>query len=236
MYLLLFAKAHYPKRITILFAFACKSRQKYSRGNALLPRYKRPYAPLNYALGGGGGGGRNQNAAVRLHRCISGNCRLVAVCENCRANDKNKRKHLRAFCGIDRKVSFVGFVCVCSFCIAAPLLFRPPKISTGKYHYTTKTANIQIPAKILVIPAPAYAGAGCGGNQLAAGRRMLRRRKPPVTRRGFYIPVILAYCGNPPFCHFAHLRVAQTAIYRRKWQTPLRRRKPPVINGRQSRR
>ena len=162
MYLPLFAKAHYPKRITILFAFACRSRQKYSRGNALFPRYKRPYAPLNYALGGGGGGGGggNQNAAVRLHRRISGDCRLVAVCENCRANDKNKRKHLRAFFGIDRKVfrqvvfnRKVGFVLFvlhgyCSLC-----LFCPPKISTGKYHYTTKNRQCQEFSQIFSIPA-----------------------------------------------------------------------------------
>ena len=96
------------------------------------------------ANAGGGGGGGNQNAAVRLHRRISGNCRLVAGCENCRADDENKCKHLRAFCGIDRKVGFV-VVCVVHWLLFL-CCFARQKISTGKYHYTTKTANIQIPA------------------------------------------------------------------------------------------
>ena len=122
---------------------------------------------------------------MRLHKRISGDCRLVAIYKNCRANDKNKRKHLRTFCGINRKVfrqvifnrkvGFVLFVvCVlfvlhyCSFCC-----FARRKTRLADIIIPQKTANIQIPAKILVIPAPAYAGAVCGGNQLAAGRRTL---------------------------------------------------------------
>ena len=36
--------------------------------------------------------------------------------------------------------------------------------------------------------------------------------------------------GNPPFCHFAICAKAQTAIYRRKWQTTAAAL-PPVIMG-----
>ena len=56
---------------------------------------------------------------------------------------------------------------------------------------------------------------------------MLRRK--PRYRREFYIPVILATAGIHPFAIFLCAK-AQTAIYRRKWQTPAAA-KPPVIMG-----
>ena len=71
-----------------------------------------------------------------------------------------------------------------------------------------------------------------GGNQLAAGRRMLRRK--PRYRRGFYIPVILATAGIHPFAIFSICAKAQRRFIAENGK-PLRRRKPPVINGRQSR-
>ena len=82
------------------------------------------------------------------------------------------------------------FWLVCVMCFSFVLcqwLLPPTKVIIHK-----KTRMSSFFVKKFVIPTPAYAGAGCGGNQLAAGRRMLRRRKPPVTGRGFYIPVILA--------------------------------------------
>ena len=93
-----------------------------------------------------------------------------------------------------------------------------------------KNPNVKFFVKKFVIPTPAYAGAGCGGNQLAAGRRMLRRRKPPVTWTGILYPRHSRVGGNPPFCHFSICAKAQTAIYRRKWQTPAAA-KPPEISA-----
>ena len=37
--------------------------------------------------------------------------------------------------------------------------------------------------------------------------------------------------GNPPFCHFAICAQAQTAIYRRKWQTPAAAKPPRIRRG-----
>ena len=62
----------------------------------------------------------------------------------------------------------------------------------------------------------------------------MRRRKPPsVTRRGFYIPVILATAGIHPFAIFPFARKRKRRFIAENGK-PLRRRKPPVINGRQS--
>ena len=59
--------------------------------------------------------------------------------------------------------------------------------------------------QFFVIPAPAYAGAGYGGNQLAAGRRMLRR----LCRReldGDFISPSFSRLRESTLLPFFHLR------------------------------
>ena len=122
-------------------------------------------------------------------------CRLpIADCRlpiaDCRLPIADCRFYGNGVCG---QVILVGLCHVFSFVLCQWLL--PP--TKAIIHKKTRMSSFFV--KKFVIPAPAYAGAGCGGNQLAAGQRMLRRRKPPVTGRGFYIPVIPAQAGiNSP--------------------------------------
>ena len=119
-------------------------------------------------------------------------CRLpIADCRYCRLHCRLRLPI--ADCRVCGQVILVGLCHVFSFVLCQWLL--PP--TKAIIHKKTRMSSFFV--KKFVIPAPAYAGAGCGGNQLAAGQRMLRRRKPPVTGRGFYIPVIPAQAGiNSP--------------------------------------
>ena len=66
-------------------------------------------------------------------------------------------------------VKLVWLVCVMSFPLVLCQWLLPPT----KAIIPIKTQISSFFVKKFVIPAPAYAGAGYGGNQLAAGRRML---------------------------------------------------------------
>ena len=77
-------------------------------------------------------------------------------------------------------VSFCLLFMFCSFCIAAPLFFRPPKIPTGKYHNTTKNRQYPnsrpfppFPPKSSSFPPPPTRGQVAAGmaNQVMAKRR-----------------------------------------------------------------
>ena len=59
-----------------------------------------------------------------------------------------------------------------------------------------------------------------GENDGAGRRRLTTGGKAAAFRTGILYPRHSRDCGNPPFCHFSICAKAQTAIYRRKWQTP----------------
>ena len=112
--------------------------------------------------------------------------------------------------------SYSGWFVSCLF-----LCVMPMTSATDKSHYTQKTPNIKFFCKKTCHSRPRLRR-GNGGNQLAAGRRILRRRKPPVTGRGFYIPVILATAGIHPFAIFPFARSANGDLSP-KMANPLRR-------------
>ena len=67
-------------------------------------------------------------------------------------------------------------------------------------------------------------------NADGAKRHLTIGGKAAAFRTGILYPRHSRDCGNPPFCHFAICAKAQTAIYRRKWQTPAAA-KPPEISA-----
>ena len=93
-------------------------------------------------------------------------CRLpIADCRlpiaDCRLPIADCRFYGNGVCG---QVILVGLYHVFSFVLCQWLL--PP--TKAIIHKKTRMSSFFV--KKFVIPAPAYAGAGCGGNQLAAGR------------------------------------------------------------------
>ena len=84
--------------------------------------------------------------------------------------------------------SYSGWFVSCLF-----LCVMPMTSATDKSHYTQKNPNIKFFCNFFNRHSrPRLRGGRLRRESTAAGRRMLRRRKPPVTGRGFYIPVIPA--------------------------------------------
>ena len=150
-------------------------------------------------------------------------CRLpIADCRlpiaDCRLPIADCRFYGNSVCG---QVILVGLCHVFSSCI------MPMTSATDKSHYTHKNPNIKFFCKKLVIPAPAYAGAGYGGNQLAAGRRMLRR----LCRReldGDFISPSFSRLRESTLLPFCYLRESANGDLSPKMANPLRRQSRPA--------
>ena len=108
----------------------------------------------------------------------------------------------------------------------------PMTSATDKSHYTHKNPNIKFFCKKICHSRPRLREGRLRRESTRRKAANTAAAKPPVVRRGFYIPVILATAGIHPFAIFLCAK-AQTAIYRRKWQTPCggesRRKFPPPL-------
>ena len=151
------------------------------------------------AIGCKKGGAKNQ-AQEGYCRLPIADCRLPIA--DCRLPIADCRLPIADSTATAFAVKLVWLVCVMSFPLVLCQWLLPPT----KAIIPTKTRISSFFCKKICHSRPRLRGGRLRRESTAAGRRILRRRKPPVTGRGFYIPVILATAGIHPFAIFPFAR------------------------------